>query len=100
MAEYIEREAAIGAIMGEPTEAHYPSWYADKIKNIQAADVAPVVHGKWEGYSHSRYCGVDDYGDPIYRDGVVYYCSACRRKTVVKEKYCPFCGAKMDGGDD
>lgn len=67
-----------------------------EIGKMDAEDVAPVVRGKWEGYSHSRYCGVDDYGDPIYRDGVVYYCSACRRKTVVKEKYCPNCGARMD----
>ena len=42
MAEYIEREAAIEAIMSEPTEAHYPSWYAEKIKAIPAADVALV----------------------------------------------------------
>ena len=60
------------------------------------ADVAPVRHGRWEGYSHSRYCGVDDFGDPIYKDGVVYYCSGCRRKTVIKERYCPNCGAIMD----
>ena len=59
-------------------------------------DLAPVRHGRWEGYSHSRYCGVDDFGDPMYKDGVVYYCSECRRKTVIKERYCPNCGAKMD----
>ena len=42
MDEYIEREAAIETIMSEPTEAHYPSWYAEKIKAIPAADVAQV----------------------------------------------------------
>ena len=47
MAEHIEREAAIDAIMSEPPDAHYPHWYADKIKSIPAADVAPVRHGKW-----------------------------------------------------
>ena len=45
MAEYIEREAAIEAIMSEPPDAHYPQWYAEKIKSIPAADVAPVQ--KW-----------------------------------------------------
>ena len=63
-------------------------------------DVETVRHGRWEGYSHSRYCGVDDFGDPIYKDGVVYYCSECRRKTVIKDRYCPKCGARMDGDDD
>lgn len=58
--------------------------------------VAPAMPGYWEGYSHSGYCGINDDGDPIYRDGVVYCCSNCRRKTVIKEKYCPSCGAKMD----
>ena len=96
MAEYIERQEAIAAIMSEPSDAHYPHWYADKIKAIPAANVAPVRYGRWEGYSHSRYCGVDDFGDPIYKDGVVYYCSKCRRKTVIKERYCPSCGACMD----
>ena len=43
MDEYIDREAAIEAIMSEPPDAHYPQWYAEKIKSIPAADVAPVV---------------------------------------------------------
>ena len=45
--EYIEREAAIEAIMSDPPDAHYPSWYIDRIKTLSAADVAPVVHGRW-----------------------------------------------------
>ena len=43
MDEYIERESAIEAIMSEPPDAHYPQWYAEKIKSIPAAGVAPVV---------------------------------------------------------
>ena len=43
MAEYIERETAIAIIMSEPPDAHYPHWYADKIKDIPAADVAPAT---------------------------------------------------------
>ena len=46
MAEYIERESAIEAIMSDPPDAHYPSWYIDRIKTLSAADVAPVVHGR------------------------------------------------------
>lgn len=42
MAECIEREAAIEAIMSEPPDVHYPQWYAEKIKSIPAAAVAPV----------------------------------------------------------
>ena len=30
MTEYIKREAAIESIIGEPPDAHYPQWYAEK----------------------------------------------------------------------
>ena len=89
MTEYIERESAIEAIMSEPPDAHYPQWYAEKIKSIPAADVVPVRHGRW------------DDGDP--------YCPICRKDKFRgldadiwsdwKPDYCPNCGAKMDGGD-
>lgn len=42
MEEYIKREAVIEVIMSEPPDAHYPSWYIDRIKTLPAADVAPV----------------------------------------------------------
>ena len=65
MDEYIEKGAAIAVIMSEPPDAHYPHWYADKIKSIPAADVVPVRHGRWikkqekdtfAGYLHSYEC--------------------------------------------
>lgn len=55
MAEYIEREAVLHAILGEPTEAHYPDWYADKIKALTVADVVPVVRCK--DCKHCGFCG-------------------------------------------
>ena len=110
MAEYIEREDLIAWLKHIPlrdlSDGHglcrviMEDDFKKAIKKMPEAiiaDVAPVRHERWEGYSHSRYCGVDDFGDPIYKDGVVYYCSKCRRKTVIKERYCPNCGAKMDG---
>lgn len=86
MAEYIERKAAIDVIMSEPTDDHYPSWYADKIKSISAADVATVRHGQWEKYF----------------DGAYLMCSCCKASFWCEDnseptKYCPDCGAKMDG---
>lgn len=78
-------------------------WLTEEFEITEpAADVEPVRCGRWEEYSHSRYCGIDTDGEPVYRDGVVYYCSnpKCRRKTVIKENYCPSCGAKMDLEDE
>ena len=54
-------------------------------------------HGHWKGFTQSRYFGTDDDGEPIFRDGVFYVCSECRRKSIIKYPYCPRCGAKMDG---
>ena len=33
----ISRQAAIDVIMGEPTDAHYPSWYAERLEQLPAA---------------------------------------------------------------
>ena len=86
MDEYIELGVAIEAIMSEPPDAHYPQWYADKIKAIPAADVAPVRHGRWERTA----------------DGAAL-CTACKRKMNPYQygyAFCSLCGAKMYGGED
>ena len=88
MAEYIEREAAIEAITSEPPDAHYPQWYADKIKAIPSADVAPVRHGRWE------LTGADKRGR-----GGNWKCTGrdgCGKSYPYKCDFCPNCGAKMD----
>ena len=43
MAEYIEKQAALDAILRELSDAHYPSWYAERIKALPVDDVVPVV---------------------------------------------------------
>ena len=96
MAEYIEREAAKRALADSDV---VPKYKADNrpvtdkiIDDIPAADVAPVVHGKW----------VPSDGNPGF-----LVCSACEDCYVVAEwadekkwMYCPACGAKMDKEED
>lgn len=89
MAEYIERESAIEAIMSDPPDAHYPQWYAEKIKSIPAADVSPVRHGVWE------------YEPPTINTYGMLKCSKCGWWTLDQSvcdvyHYCPNCGCKMD----
>ena len=106
MAEYIGREVAIaiieekqkelcpvgrygrGYVYGSDREK-YDAWdeIIDALENVPAADVAPVVHGRW------RFCGADRWND-------CYECSQCGRAAMENSDYCPNCGAKMDGGDD
>ena len=82
MSEYIEKKAAIEAILGQPPEAHYPVWYAGDILGIPPADVRPVVRGRWIEYD-------DDYG--------AYCCSVCEQDAPEDTQwpYCPNCGADM-----
>lgn len=97
----VDRECHIG--FGSYCLDNVFNWLAEEFEIKEpCADAEPVRHGRWEEYIHSRYCGIDEYGEPIYRDGTVYYCSnpKCRRKTVIKENFCPSCGAKMDLEDE
>ena len=92
MDEYIEREAAIEAIMSDPPDAHYPHWYTDKIKSIQAANVATVRHGRWIEYTKVI------IPEPYNKWEQARKCSECGFDDgFVAYNYCPNCGAKMDG---
>ena len=99
MAEYIKKQDALEIIKSYWHESY--DTVSAYILDVPAADARPVVHGKWEGYTRSTYRGMDKDGEPIYRDITLYYCSECRRRSIIYENYCPNCGAKMDfGGSD
>ena len=108
MAEYIERneflELQIKRCNNFPpltgTCAMDNVTLESEIMKFPVADVEPVRRGEWKGYVMSAYHGCDELGDPIYRDVNVWHCSKCDRKTVVKENYCPNCGAKMGGKEN
>lgn len=94
MAEYIKREAAKDAVSEVYYDTPDVNLSAEKfeaaINAIPAADVAPVVHGRWiEKSAQAR---------KIY-----FECSHCgaqeNKHTAIKGYYCWRCGAKMDGGD-
>lgn len=70
---------------------------AKLIADAPTVEAVPVKHGRWKAYSVSHWTKrYDDNGDPEYKNHNEYVCSICRRKTIVKEKFCPNCGAKMD----
>ena len=95
MAEYIDLEAAFNAITDFAGKASTRSAYeaiwksARALKKIPAADVAPVVHGRWEpGNPICPVCGENKFKDldaDIWCDW--------------QPDFCPNCGAKMGRGD-
>lgn len=67
---------------------------AKELMKFPAADVAPVVHGRWIGIDSSFWKPTHSSDIPVFRK--TYRCSECRRRTAIAENYCPNCGAKMD----
>lgn len=94
MAEYIDRKALFAEFdrlgLGEHSivEKVFSIGVRTIIAGMPAADVAPVVHGRWnnmDGYKTRKVCSECGWDVPEY--GKFY-------------SYCPNCGAKMDGGDN
>ena len=95
MAEYIKREALVHRLKS-PYLFNITQRIFDIISEIPAADVAPVVHGRW-----------DDSGRYTFPSGATAVrCTNCGCALTESEyrlnnwNYCPVCGAKMDGGGD
>jgi len=42
MSKLINKKKTIDTIMSEPPEAHYPSWYADILKNLPSEDYEDI----------------------------------------------------------
>lgn len=96
MAEYIEREAAVkivekyslanGSVLGR--HSGLADCIASEIAALPAADIAPVVHGRWISFLDGDHIMPERY----------YRCSRCGRVESRRQPYC-HCGAKMDGGE-
>ena len=95
--EYIRRSDALkGVELFQCGWAEIEAVQTDYIERLPAADVAPVVHGKWVHIRYDRSFGQFD----------VVKCSRCGLEAyamayhVRDGNYCPRCGARMDGGNE
>lgn len=112
MSEYLDKSEAVGegylqdwyisSVVGavEPvwTEAHIEELANDFIvipKDTPAADVAPVVHGEWlniDGDYTFAACSICETAYEVQPRRKLWDAFMC------SYRYCPNCGAKMDGG--
>lgn len=106
MIEYIERQAALDTLQA-PEMCGITPYHLKLIKNIPAADVVPVVHSEWR-------TDEADSGDPGYYSAYIdVHCLECGFTAGLETgqydwtygdpfpwKYCPNCGARMDGDNN
>ena len=96
MGDYIEREGLIDEISAARDNGGMGAIVAGTltryIKRAPAADVRPVVRGRWEWMGPCR-----DSGGRLWAT-----CSACglRQRLGDFTMFCPNCGADMRGGSD
>ena len=93
MDEYIDREAAVDAVKDIYYDTPGINLTAEKfeeaINGIPAADVAQVVHGRWETNSDrpdSLICSICKCGFDMWKHD--------------PHNYCPNCGAYMRGEEE
>ena len=93
MCEYIKREYAVDAVLDVYYDTPDIDLSGEKfeaaILKIQAADVAPVRHGRWVKMDTTGLLAVEP----------VWNCSSCGYPvgvSVAGSKYCPNCGCIMD----
>ena len=94
MAEYIERELAVQAVVDTPCRMAIDKGKVIRaVEGVPLADVVEVRHGHWileKEPNGKPYC---------------FHCSVCdedfRRIDIrAQTPYCPHCGARMDGKGD
>ena len=98
--EYISKQAFNDAI--REAVRKYPNTFYNGLEvarqiahDMDAADVAPVRHGRWqitECYPHNVYCS-ECHARCAQTHWAVWDDGSLPRA------YCPNCGAKMDGGE-
>lgn len=86
MGDYIERQSVVYAVRDHFCDS---ARTLEDIDAIPAADVRPVVRGRWE-----RIDGLDEL-DPRMR------CSVCGsvETPLASHRFCPVCAADMKGGE-
>lgn len=84
MTEYITKEQAIDEVWDAFTSRDDPDLgrvIEENIKRLPAADVTPIVYGKWLNGIENAVCS---------------NCKITYEAYYSKYQYCPKCGARMD----
>ena len=95
MDDLISRKALLEKAWEADTQCGYVQVVdVGDIEDAPVVDAAPVVHGRWGEYESF----------PLTPSMNGCPCSVCKThfspSSIILMKYCPNCGAKMNGGND
>lgn len=94
LTEQLSMLATRYAALGREKVAQDYNWAVSVLDGAPAADVVEVVHGAWflldDCANAGLYCAVCHHR--VHREDFAY--------KKLRSKYCPHCGAKMDGGEN
>ena len=93
MNDSISRQAAIDSIMEEPSEARYPAYYAEKIRQLPSAHPEPRWIPVTERLPESgiRYQVTFESGEVGYadfRNKIFFYDGSAKENVWETERYC------------
>lgn len=93
MSDYIKREDTIQEV--KAWSMFGKDDLVSRLERLPSADAMPIRHGRWIEHHHSKF-------GPLLNDMIE--CSECHsyftREHLIRNSYCPNCGARMDGGDN
>ena len=93
MSDLIDRQDAIDLIMSEPTDVHYPSWFAEILKKKPSAE-PERKKGKWIGKEQFA-------NSPEFYSWQCSVCGCVLEDPTLDKPYpfCPNCGSFNGEGE-
>nr|DAR27624.1 MAG TPA: Rubrerythrin heme iron peroxidase [Caudoviricetes sp.] len=94
MSRYIDVDKLQETVYKRVNNPAIRGWLNSLINEQPTADVKEVKHGQWNTVLDESI--LEHYNNDVD----IFACSICGIKSKRPTKFCPFCGARMDGGNE
>lgn len=94
MSKFIDADKLQETVYKRVNNPAIRGWLNLLINEQPTADVKEVKHGQWNTVLDESI--LEHYNNDVD----IFACSICGIKSKRPTKFCPFCGARMDGGNE
>ncbi len=94
MSRYIDVDKLQETVYKRVNNPAIRGWLNSLINEQPTADVKEVKHGQWNTVLDESI--LEHYNNDVD----IFACLICGIKSKRPTKFCPFCGARMDGGNE